>query len=252
MAKDQMEPVSTPAQPPRSHFVSTWEKFKQALSGFLAEDIWGRRTRLFRGQPNASWHLTPTLDRLKAFPDEHARDGFLQQLVNEFALESQGAVDSPPRIGNIEAWEMIGRHHGLPTRLLDWTTSPYIAAFFAFCELNELPLDQRGENVSVWVLKRQHFRPETDSSIEITEPGERLTLRARVQRSVFTRLLSNDKHLDKAIPHALLRLDIPVSEVKRALQDLDEMNINHASMFPGPDGAARTVRERLIERKGQS
>jgi hypothetical protein len=79
---------------------------------------------IFRGQ-RQHWPLKPSAGR----NDNHDPSRELQ-LFNEFRRLARPMVDRS-RVSDDWDWLFVAQHHGLPTRLLDWTTNPLIAAYFA-------------------------------------------------------------------------------------------------------------------------
>ncbi len=86
-----------------------------------------RSSTLFRGHRECGWDLLPMIDRV-----DHGgltRDDHEHLMVEEFDKRSRSVRDLP--FSN--AWELhaVARHHGVPTRLLDWSENPLTALFFA-------------------------------------------------------------------------------------------------------------------------
>ena len=79
----------------------------------------------YRGQANWTWALGPKVFRRKTFREAETA------LIDAFRSEAALAIGGYP--ADKWGWISFAQHHGLPTRLLDWTDNPLIALYFA-CE----------------------------------------------------------------------------------------------------------------------
>src|ERR671914_233982 len=94
----------------------------------------GRRrdSGVYRGDGNAAWPLLTSLDKLGGVNPPHSKADLEEHILRNFLRYSRPYLDQPP----VNEWEVLvsAQHHGLPTRLLDWTYSPLVAAHFATVE----------------------------------------------------------------------------------------------------------------------
>lgn len=87
---------------------------------------------IYRGvKDNVEHKLIPSIGRLKDYLSLDLQDlvDHEKQILSLFRHRSYGELDKIPQ--NDWTWLALAQHHGLPTRLMDWTNSPLVAAFFA-------------------------------------------------------------------------------------------------------------------------
>ncbi len=220
-----------------------WAEFKTRLTEYAVLTSERRRQLIFRGHSSADWKLETTLDRVRRFSNDDVRNQLLTELLREFRHEALGLTRRwRGPLADLH-WEYVARHHGLPTRIMDWTESPYIAAYFAFEQAR-----QSGGEVTIWVLDRDRFQQASLDAIEILETDEvqQYNTRAFEQRSVMLRVDTIEATVESLLGSALNRFDIPATERSTALSDLDEMKINARSLFRDLDAAARTAERRVL------
>ncbi len=239
----------------------SWDDF---IAGIRREGV---GAQLFRGQRDVRWRLSSVFERtlvgIKKFDPEHrvfTREDTYKSREEYWERFYQLAHGLPglPSTMSPDDWWILGRHHGLVTPLLDWSGSPYIAAFFAFVdrlefrcpglnriESNEIQNDK--EIIAIWALSierlvkgKEELRiiyPETEFSVH--------SQRIRAQKSVFTKL-DHPRYIDiesylrsEGLFHCLQQYEIPGSEAVKALRDMELMNISFATLFPDLHGAAK-------------
>ena len=184
---------------------------------------------VFRGQ-SQNWPLKPTVGRSKKFLPEK------ELLLLNFFKRSALPFVSSALLQNNWDWLSVAQHHGLPTRLIDWTTNPLAAAFFA------TEASARGKKDGVIIAVRPRdlavYKPEQGGEIapfEISKPGffypSALASRIIAQRGLFSR-----SNTDKFIVPADVKEDIR--------RILFSVGVDHAQLMADLDGISNTLRWR--------
>lgn len=121
-----------------SYRLKSWSRFFDFLDGVIFVSTFANRQYVWRGQRRSDWSLSSSLDRL--FESLGLLEIGFQALeaqskrhLKSFQLAARGRRgNNPQRIDSENDWWALGQHFGLATPLLDWTRSPFAAAYFAF------------------------------------------------------------------------------------------------------------------------
>jgi hypothetical protein len=229
----------------------SWQDFSvRATSELFRKEPFERGVFLFRGHGLPEWPLISTFDRWYGQRPRARKVRTAERLLALFQREAEG-TDVPKEFWADEVGRLaLAQHHGVPTRLLDWTESPYMAAFFAFAGIAHS--SEPGENVAVWCLDTRSPIWSRESGAELLDVPSYGNERLRSQLGRFTLLRAPFDTLEEyvhAFPdeeNALRQFRIPSRDVRVALADLDVMGINYSRIFPGLDGSARAARLRAL------
>jgi FRG domain-containing protein len=247
-----LNPVA-PCKPIDPHQCATWSAFKDWASEIRKK----RNGEWFRGHGSNEFPLTTTLHRLGRFRLER----YVAIDLPKFSAQAEATLNRRFDLGDGKDYSTIlglGRHHGLPTPLIDWTASPYIAAFFAFSDaLENRDIRDKNSKVRIYALSAEFVRSVSPPTIIVSwarpyvntlTVGPLHNPRLSAQQGGF--LVTNVGDLEAYMRgiearmgvQVLYTADIPASLAPEALSDLAFMGLTAATMFPGLDGVGRMTK----------
>jgi len=202
---------------------------------------------LFRGQ-TADFPLVPKIGRL---PFRKESDGKIQtekMILEEFKRGILPLSEFQPN----NNWDLLAlaQHHGLPTRLLDWSTSALIGLWFAVSNPPMMDAKRKPFNGIVWVFAPQSLDYQIDTSkadplnnnVTKVFKSSIISRRIAAQSGVFTchKILETNKFVvfenHKSYRRKLMRINIKSGDFPEIRKQLNMLGINYASVFPDIDG----------------
>ena len=267
--------------------IESWSLFPAAIKQ-IREEYGQRETALpdgttetrpvdivFRGQADAAWQLQSTLDR--SSDREFSVTSYLER-----ATSVQNAIESVSK----RKWDLLSfpdireeinkisdslrvhlpcyeylvylRHLGFPSPLIDWTFSPYVAAYFAM-------ESARSERTAVFAFIElpDGGKSKIAGKPQINYHGPYVTTHERhvAQKAVYTTATkwNSDRHQHYFCSHAdgvewkgnwqdvLIKITLPTSDRLLALRELEDFNINHYTLFQSEDSLVRWQGLRAFE-----
>jgi hypothetical protein len=244
--------------------LSSWGDFIEVVESLKLNEQ-GDAGWYIRGQSNELWPLRPSL--LRNFGDINVERalgiefGATRRFMSQYHLHSPSDGIDKSKWSAI-GWWMLMQHYSCPTRLLDWTLSPYVALYFAVEQFPE-------SDGAVWffpssaletIMENRYGRFDPVSKqleshdvkavypIEATQHNNR----SASQQAVFTvctHVLSDhgdiisEAFVGQEHQNPLSKVVIPAELKNEFLSRLKTMNITPSSLFPGLDGLGRAARD---------
>ena len=271
---------------------STAEEFWDYISP--QRDVFGCKEGLiYRGQANADWKLEPSILRTKShgiyqFPGLSGLDSseisvfcevyalsefakqcdssglripgdspeFRRDYLNHFEVAKK--VISGERFWASEEYSEImalAQHHGLPTRLLDWSYRSYVAAYFAASDAIRICNSTPEQRLAVWVM----LPGEEINAIGIIRVPGNNNANIANQSGLFTLLKQRcypeqpkagdnclDDYIARTLVDHLAKITLPISESAKVLDLCRRYGVTAATLFPDYSGAVRATLEHFV------
>ena len=194
-----------------------------------------RKNEIYRGVPRQSYKLIPDIGRYKKFDASNIEDAE-KTILRLFKEQALPYLDFRPQ--SEWEWLAIARHYGLPTRLLDWSRNPLVAAYFAVEEESDedSAIYAYESNTYIRTEKiKDPFDRETTGKFVPTHVTRRIT----AQVGVFT---IHPKPKEPFESSEIRRLVIKNAFRRTLKKILNRYGIHRASLFPDLDGLAKHIK----------
>lgn len=228
-----------------------WAEFKEYVFDLPPYEF------IFRGQQSNVWRLRTSFHRTGRASLVRYEEQDMASISKHLSGQTKHFFNraDPLQYG---AFAALIQHHGYPTPLLDWTQSPFVAAFFAFRGIKS-PFAEADFvrifkfDIKAWSRLPQHLilgaAPPHVSVLDAYAMENRRLLpqQASLMMTNVDDIETYIRARERAVDHMFLEaIDIPVAEKRTVARELALMGVGAGSLFPGLDGTCEELRDRYF------
>ena len=232
----------------KTYTVSSFREFQDIILGISTDQF-----TLYRGQ-SLDKALLPKIARYEVADV----DVMEKEMLEDFKRRSLHLIPLQP--GNSWDWLALAQHHGMATRLLDWTENPLIALWFSMTPKTEQR--EHSDYSVVWgfkvpsddiVASTDDMDPFKEGVTKVFKPNH-ITKRISAQFGWFTIHRANKEkkfipfERNKDYSESLFKIKVSSESFSECKRRLHSFGINSASMYPDIDGLAKHVEWLFLEK----
>jgi FRG domain len=234
--------------------VTSWQGFKEYVTGL---ELY---RHMFRGQTN-TWRLRTPFHRTGRGDMRRFLMVDIPTLHKHLSARTRHVFDLTNPIQNAAFLHLV-QHHGYPTPLLDWTYSPFVAAYFAYQRVrsSEAASASEDQKVRIFVFDKVQWCVDLPQISNLSTRWEHFSIVEPVaianERLIPQQALSSFTTVDDietyirtketAEKRYLQVIDLALRERDHVIRELRMMGITAGSLFPGLDGACEELKDRFF------